>query len=931
MKQNTAETGRALRQKTLRSKRPPEEQQRGIPRKASAAKEARDLQWRLRLADFGLRLSFISRSGGLGFPIPGFGARRWFQQNLPLSVIALAAATLFVGAATAEASTTLHYWTGGSATSGNWTAGANWASGSAPVGGDQRLIFLASAARKTCTNNFPAGTTFESVWVDDDGYNIYGNSLRINFLRARCPAGTSTTFRPDIIAPQDFQIYNETNNTTFNVLGDISLGANDLIFPNFSNLGDIVIGGVISGSGGIWKYNTGEVKFSGLGANTYTGNTRVTGGILRLNRYNLGPNLTFVAATAIPGDLYVGDSASTLVGDIVVLDRDHQIANTSSVWVYPTGSLELSDESETVGELTLVGGTVTTGSGTLAVDGNIRATLPISVSKDSTIAGHLTLGSRGTGPQIFDVTQGVQLNVPAQISGVTSATLIKSNRGELVLTASNVFSGDVEIQGGSIIITDAHALGNTTGVTKLVLGTLAISGTIGIAESLVLPGPAGTLQLLNGSASWLGSVQLDDDLTIVTPTNAFLSIVGQISGPAGWTKIGDGTLQFKTPYTNNYAGASWVRDGNFIMDGVMNQPVIPGPFIVGNGTDPARSARAWPIKQNQIADTATVSIDKSGILEMGGATDTVGSIEGFGEISIGASGSLLVGANHLSRTFAGVISGGGTLQKIGSGALTMTGTNSYTGPTVLSEGTLQVDGSIAASSVLRLNYPLSPSNSFPAVLSGGGSVPAITPYSGGFGGSVSPGASPGRLYVQGAANLSDVELRIELNGSSPATGYDQLRVSGGVTLLKTVLTVTAGFVPGTNETFTILEKTSAGPITGNFFNIPEGGLIDAGAAKFRITYQGGDGNDVVLRRLEVPAPVIGGISSGGSNQMIISGQGAPFATYILEATSELGNSALWVPIATNSVNGAGLYQFIEVISENGVQMYGERYYRLRVE
>ncbi|HKX62414.1 MAG TPA: autotransporter-associated beta strand repeat-containing protein, partial [Verrucomicrobiae bacterium] len=427
-----------------------------------------------------------------------------------------------------------------------------------------------------------------------------------------------------------------------------------------------------------------------------------------------------------------------------------------------------------------------------------------------------------------------------------------------------------------------------------------------------------------------GSIQLDDDLAIVTSTNAFLSIVGQISGPAGWTKIGDGTLQFKTPYTNNYAGTSWVRDGNFIMDGVFHQPVIPGPFIIGNATDPARSTRVWPIKQNQIADTAAVSIDKSGILEMGGFTEMVGSIEGFGEISIGASGSLIVGANHLSRTFAGVISGGGTLHKIGSGTLTMTGTNSYTGPTILSEGTLRVDGSVAASSILRLNFPLSPSNSFPAVLSGNGSVPAVAAYSGGFGGSVSPGASPGRLSVQGAANLSNTELRIELNGTSPGTGYDQLRAAGTVTLVKTILAVTAGFVPGTNETFTILEKTSAGPITGNFFNIPEGGLIDAGPAKFRITYQGGDGNDVVLRRFEAPAPLIGGISFGGSNQMIISGQGAPFATYILEATTQL-NSAPWIPIATNSANGAGLYQFTEVISESGVQMYGERYYRLRME
>jgi hypothetical protein len=184
--------------------------------------------------------------------------------------------------------------------------------------------------------------------------------------------------------------------------------------------------------------------------------------------------------------------------------------------------------------------------------------------------------------------------------------------------------------------------------------------------------------------------------------------------------------------------------------------------------------------------------------------------------------------------------------------------------------------------------------------------------------------------VQGAANLSDVELRIEVNGPGVGTGYDQLRVAGNVTLVKTVLTVTAGFSPGTNDSFVILEKTTPGPITGNFFNIPEGGLINAGPVQFQITYQGGDGNDVVLRRFDAPIPMIGGISSDGSGQMLISGQGAPFVTYVLEATSEL-NSAPWVPIATNSANGIGAYQFTDAMTDNGVQLHGARYYRLRVQ
>ena len=841
--------------------------------------------------------------------------------------LGIGAAITLSAALAAHGATTLHYWTGGSSTSGNWSSGANWAGGIPPVGGDQRLIFTTGAARKMNTNNLPAGTTFESIWVDDDGYNIYGNAVRINFLRGRCPTGTSTTFRPDLIAVGPLNIINETNNSTFHVLGDISLGANDLTFPSFSNPGDIIIGGVISGSGDVWKLNTGEVSFSGFGPNTYGGRTYVSKGVLRLNRYTIGLGLTLPGTTAIPGPLLIGDPSSTLIGNIVVLDRDNQIADTAAVTIYPTGSLELSDENETIGELVLLGGTVTTGSGNLAVEGNIRALPSPVVHKDSLIAGHLTLGTRGSGPQIIDVAQGVQLNVPAQISGVTSATLIKTNRGELVLMSSNVFSGDVELQGGMITVTHAHALGNTTGETKLLLGTLAINGTLGIAEPLVVAGPAGTLQVLGGSSSWLGDVTLEDDLTMIIPTNSTFTIVGQISGPAGWMKLGDGTLQFKTTYTHSYAGTSWVRDGNFIMDGVLNQPVIPGPFVIGNPTDPTNSARVWPIKQNQIADTSRITIEHSGHLEIWGFHDIVGSIEGTGLISLEAGGLLSVGRNNQSTTYDGVLSGAGTFQKVGSGVLTLTATNTLTGPIELAEGTLLVDGKMIASSGLHLNIPIQPPNAFPAVLGGNGSVSTIIPYAGGV---IAPGSGPGRLTASGA-DLSGTEFRVELNGNTPGAGYDQLRVNGTVNLGQATLVIDAGYEPTTNDTFMVLEKVSAGAVVGTFANLPEGAVLAVGPRQFRVTYQGGNGNDVVLQRVDTPPLQVSSITAVNGEQMLLTGQGIPFATYVLDAAPTLNQPIPWMPIATNTANASGIYEFTDTFAAGGSPLYPTRYFRVRTQ
>jgi autotransporter-associated beta strand protein len=69
---------------------------------------------------------------------------------------------------------------------------------------------------------------------------------------------------------------------------------------------------------------------------------------------------------------------------------------------------------------------------------------------------------------------------------------------------------------------------------------------------------------------------------------------------------------------------------------------------------------------------------------MSSGSMTAGSIEGAGTFSLG-SNQLTVGSNNLSTTVSGVIRGtGGSLVKVGSGTLTLSGTNSYTGPTTVS-------------------------------------------------------------------------------------------------------------------------------------------------------------------------------------------------------------------------------------------------------
>jgi len=349
----------------------------------------------------------------------------------------------------------------------------------------------------------------------------------------------------------------------------------------------------------------------------------------------------------------------------------------------------------------------------------------------------------------------------------------------------------------------------------------------------------------------------------------------------------------------------------------MNQPVISGPLVIGNTNDPANSTRVWPIKQNQIGDMVAVTLNRSGVLELGGFHDTIGSLAGTGNVTLG-SGTLSVGANNSSTVFSGVISGTGSLVKTGLAALTLTGTNTYTGITTNLAGSLLVNGRLNGSPVVQVRPG--------SVLGGTGVVQGVSVFAGGH---VSPGNSPGNLTTAGSVLMSSGTLNIELNGLTAGTGYDRLTTAGTVTL-GGALNVNVGFAPALGDSFTILNKTSGGGITGTFSGLPEGAIVNAGAVSFQITYTGGTGNDVVLTRVATATPDISSIAAISPEQMQIVGQGEPGLTYVLEAAPHLNVPIPWTPVATNTANGSGIYEFIDAYKDNGSVLYPQRFFRVRL-
>lgn len=117
-------------------------------------------------------------------------------------------------------------------------------------------------------------------------------------------------------------------------------------------------------------------------------------------------------------------------------------------------------------------------------------------------------------------------------------------------------------------------------------------------------------------------------------------------------------------------------------------------------------------------------------------------------------------------------------------------------------------------------------------------------------GTLSPGLSPGCLTT-GSLNLFGTYI-VEIGGKDACTGYDQLKVATYASIGSEATLELYGFgnfSVQAGSQYKIIDMTGANPVQGTFKDLPEGATVRSGTAEFRISYRGGDGNDVVLTAL----------------------------------------------------------------------------------
>jgi autotransporter-associated beta strand protein len=396
--------------------------------------------------------------------------------------------------------------------------------------------------------------------------------------------------------------------------------------------------GTLAGAGGsLTKAGTGTLTLSA--SNTYDGTTTISAGTIQIDHANAlgaGGNITFGGGGLKYGTGITQDLSSRIKNSssAILVDTNGQ----SVTWGNALGSTNSSGLTKNgTGTLTLsanntYAGATTINTGTLEISGAGRL-------GGGSYAGNITIAGAFTYNSTADQT----------LSGLVSGAgyMAKVGTGTLTLSGSNTMSGTLDIFGGTVRLEHSSALG-----TKLVEfedGSTIMFGTSGlnIGNSITVRNAGGSnsrsiiLDLAGtntGTFSGQFDIRKSNIATFDVGADDTLSMTGNIvsvAGGGGFTKIGAGTLVL-TGASSSYLGTTVINAGTL--------------QIGGGSTTGALNSSAYGVNNNS-------------------------------KLAFNRSNDI---------TVANVISGTGVVLQNGSGTLTLTGNNTYSGGTTLNTGTLVI-------------------------------------------------------------------------------------------------------------------------------------------------------------------------------------------------------------------------------------------------
>lgn len=263
------------------------------------------------------------------------------------------------------------------------------------------------------------------------------------------------------------------------------------------------------------------------------------------------------------------------------------------------------------------------------------------------------------------------------------------------------------------------------------------------------------------------------------------------------------------------------------------------------------------------ADTPSMTI-KSGSELIGSITSSSYSYTNVDAITIEKGAKLyLCGSSGVATIASNITFGGGSGANpeirlepcMGGGSATFSSAGAeFTGTiTLLSDATLTASNKrfVVKGTLVPNGHTLTVNAGDGSKVMGNGTTGSVSLASGSI---IAPGLSPGCLNTGNLTMVSGSTYDFELGGTTACTEYDQIKVIGVVDLgsgtLNTILY--NGFKPQVGQSFTIIDNDSSDAVTGTFANLSEGATFTVDGYVFKVTYKGGDGNDVVLTVQSLP-------------------------------------------------------------------------------